>query len=1024
MLREFVWRSFPALLAGAALLQPASLLAQDPPPPEPELVASTDPRTPEEEARGFHLPPGFEAQLVACEPDIHKPMNLAFDALGRLWVTSSLEYPYPAKEGEQGRDAVVILEDFGPDGRARKVTTFADGLNIPIGVLPITPRQALVHSIPNIYLMTDDDGDGRADRREVAYAAIGFKDTHGMASSFSWGFDGWIYGTHGFANDSTIAGRDGQSIQLNSGNTYRLRPDGQHIEAWTRGQVNPFGLAFTPSGDLFSADCHSRPIMMLLRGAYYPSFGKPHDGLGFGPEIMTHDHGSTGIAGIVHYAAEQFPAAFREKILIGNVVTSRINLDRLDWTGSSPKAVSQPDFLWSDDPWFRPVDLELGPDGALYVADFYNRIIGHYEVPLTHPGRDRERGRIWRIVYRGPEPHAEPASPHADWTAATPEELYEDLAHANLAVRIRAGNELSSRDRGVAVEVAARATADPGSPARRLHGLHVLARLEAVDPMPLVAAIHDLEDVVRTHALRIAADRSEWTGLLDAHVAHALQDDDPFVRRAAADALGRHPDASTHLRPLLAARSATDPADEQLVHTIRMALRDQLRPDAAWDLVANASLTDAEKALIADVAPGIPSLRSVRYLLAYLAAGAKPDPPTMSQFVHHIGRHGDGATDQELIAFLASPWTTDGAYRADVLRESVLGLQERGASLPEAGRALALDLGHSLVASTLPHEQASGCQLATSLKLAELFEPIAASALEPARAEDQRSRALAALQAIDPSRAVATLGTVLADSTAPAGLRDDAANLLGQTGSGDSRTTLLSVLATAPARLQATTAAALANSKEGAVVLLDAVAGGKASPRLLQERAVDLRLRGAKIDGLDERLAELTAGLEPADKALQERIERHLARLSTAPGDATRGAAVFQKHCATCHQIGGQGARIGPQLDGVGVRGSDRILEDVLDPNRNVDQAFRSVTLALSNGQVLSGLPLREEGEIQVLADSQGQEQRVPRSDIEERTVSSMSLMPSNLADQIPDPEFADLVQFLLSNRETPRPAP
>ena len=222
-----------------------------------------------------------------------------------------------------------------------------------------------------------------------------------MTNAFTTGFDGWIYACHGFSNSSTVEGADHAAITMQSGNVYRMRPDGTHLEFFTHGQVNPFGLAFDPLGNLYSSDCHSRPIYQLLRGGWYPSFGAPHDGLGFAPEMMKHDHGSTGIAGVVSYAADQFPEAYRGTMFIGNVVTNRINHDRLEWHGSSPKAIVQPDFLWSDDNWFRPVDLELGPDGALYVADFYNRIIGHYEVPLTHPGRDRERGRIWRIVYRG-----------------------------------------------------------------------------------------------------------------------------------------------------------------------------------------------------------------------------------------------------------------------------------------------------------------------------------------------------------------------------------------------------------------------------------------------------------------------------------------------------------------------------------------------------------------------------------------------------------------------------------------------
>ncbi len=133
---------------------------------------------------------------------------------------------------------------------------------------------------------------------------------------------------------------------------------------------------------------------------------------------------------------------------------------------------------------------------------------------------------------------------------------------------------------------------------------------------------------------------------------------------------------------------------------------------------------------------------------------------------------------------------------------------------------------------------------------------------------------------------------------------------------------------------------------------------------------------------------------------------------------------MFEKHCGICHQVGGKGARIGPQLDGIGSRGVDRLVEDILDPNRNVDQAFRTTNLSLENGQVVSGLLLREEGEVLVLADAQGKEVRVPRSTVQERQTSQLSPMPANLVDQIPEEDFYRLIAYLLSKRELANPPP
>ena len=983
--------------------------------PKADLVATTEAQEPEAERKALHVPPGFEIQLVAAEPDVYKPMNLAFDDRGRLWVTSSLEYPWPAKEGRPRRDKVTILEDFGTDGRARKVTTFVEGLNIPIGVLPV-PGGALVHSIPNIWFFPDIDGDGKADGKEPYYGSIGFRDTHGMASAFSWGFDGWIYGCHGFNNDSALAGRDGKAINLSSGNTYRMRPDGSHIEQWTWGQVNPFGLSFDPLGNLFSCDCHTRPLFCLLRGAYYDSFGKPHDGLGYGPPMMSHDHYSTGIAGVTYYSADHFPPEWRDTIFVGNVVTSRVNHDKLQWRGSSPWAVEQPDFIVSDDPWFRPVDIELGPDGALYVADFYNRIIGHYEVPLTHPGRDRHRGRIWRIVYKGTDgKNPAPRMPHADFDKASDEELIADLARPSLPVRIRAANALARR--GTKVVEAVSAAAKASSPESRVHANWILQRVHALDNDRLVAMARDGDRAVRVHAMHIAAERAELDETTHEAVTIALNDPDAFVRRAAADALSRHPDAAKNVRPLLNVRRTIPGEDTHLLHAVRMATRDQLRPGTPWPKVGDLGPDDAK--LLADVAPGSHGKESAAFLMEYLAAHDEA-PDTLLRYVHHIARWGDDATKDRLIAFGAAKGKDRPVLLASILKEFVRGLQEYGAPLPEATRKQAIALLDVLLRSGKNDQIPAGIELADTIRLPEA-KPGLIALLNAERAEEgHRAAAAAALAAIDPAAAVPSLARTLESAAEPVGLRTHVANLLGKANRDDARAALLATLPTAPSQLQTSIAVALAPNRAGAQGLLAAVAAGKASPRLLQDRAVQVWLNQTGLPDLDERIAKLTAGLPAADERVQQLLERRRLGLAGAKGAADAGSAVFKKSCGVCHQIGGEGAKVGPQLDGVGIRGAERLLEDVLDPNRNVDQAFRMTTLALDDGRVLNGLLLREEGEILVLADSEGKEVRVPKKSVEERKVSALSPMPADMAERIPEADFYNLMSYLLAQKQKP----
>jgi putative heme-binding domain-containing protein len=982
-------------------------------------IADTDPLTPQEQLKKFHLPPGFAIQLVAAEPMIKKPINIAFDAKGRLWVTGSEEYPFPAPPNRKGKDTVRILEDFAPDGLARKMTVFADGLNIPIGVLPMPDcKSALVYSIPSIWKLTDTDGDGKADKKEELYTGYGYRDTHGMTGEFMWGFDGWVYCCHGYLNTSTVKAKDGSQITMTSGNTYRIKPDGSRIEQYTWGQVNPFGLCFDPLGNLYSADCHSRPLYQLLKGAYYPSFGRAHDGLGFGPEMVTHDHGSTAIAGIVYYAADHFPKEYHDNIFVGNVVTNRINRDRIEWHGSTPKGIEMPDFVKCDDPWFRPVDIKLGPDGALYVADFYNRIIGHYEVPLNHPGRDREKGRIWRIVYVGEDGKGKPKE-YSAVTERTTEGLVASLGDLNLTVRTFATNELAGRP-VLEVRRAIGNGKEPLAGVRAVHTMWLLERMGAgprFTDMPKAShAAHNPDRMEAVQFARILSERKSLSEREGEALRIFLKDGDPFIQRAAAETLGNHPD-SANVYALLAIRHKAPPDDAQLVHAIRMALRDQLRHPEVAKFINQAAFQKAgDLEALADVCLGMPSPPAAEFVLHY--GLTRTDRAQLWQErVHHVARFGAEDIRSALLDKVGEISLKNPGLSAAAVKGILQGTQERGGQLNPAERGWAEQTVKRLLKSSKPKVLQDGIELAGSMKIYSAEPYLIAIATNPDYPEDQRKSAIAAVVIVEPKHHIDTLAHLLVHDAEKIGVREQIASSLAGVNQPEAYTALVQAFEKAPARLQTTIALGMAGSPQGGNKLLDAVAAGKASARLLQDRAIELKLRQAKVVNLDKRLAMLTKGLPAADQRAQELIGKRKAAFATAKTDAMEGRKIFEKHCANCHIIANQGAKIGPQLDGVGIRGLERLLEDILDPSRNVDQAFRSTTLELENGQFITGLLLREEGKVFVMANNEGKEVRVQGSQVVNRTVGQLSPMPANFAEQVSEKDFHNLMAFLLAQK-------
>ncbi len=1160
-----------------------SLVAASPP------IAPTEALAPQGQRTRFTLPPGFEIQLVASEPAIQKPMNMAFDARGRLWVSHSTEYPFPAAEGETARDGITILDGFGPDGLATRATQFADGLNIPIGVLPLGDgREAIVWSIPNIWKLSDTDDDGVADRREVLYGPFDFVDTHGNQNAFRLGLDGWVYACHGFRNASHIRlpGEGDVALTLESGNTYRFRTDGSAIEQVSWGQVNPFGACFDPRADLFTADCHSKPITMILRGGCYESFGKPHDGLGFAPVTTSNDHGSTAIAGIAYYDADQFPAEFRDCFYVGNVVTNRVHRDRPVWRGSSPWVDRPDDFVTCDDWWFRPVDIRLGPDGALYIADFYNCIIGHYEVDLNHPRRDRHRGRIWRVIWQGDDRQEPPEAPAVNLSTLSFDQLADRLGDRNLVVRTAATHEFCRRFgpsdvpallSRISNRTPSSQAADPRAARAQAHSVWIALRTGTLDRSMAERFVRE-DPIVRVHLSRALAEMTEWDSWQTEIILGLLGDDDPFVRRAAVEALGRHSDLG-NIQPLLHVWASADLEDLQLIHAARIALRNQLRDATDLSRLSGIKLSEIESQCIAEIALAVPSEAAAWFAFEYVREHAVP-PDVLDRCMAHAARHVGPQRLDEVAAFAETRFASHLPRQVSLLQSLLDGLNQRGSKLqadsslgrwasalatrlldpqqrppaawlqrpldnsaaagepspwgvrPRAcadgqtalvfdsivgGEALTGILrsapfeipkqlsfwmcGHNghpgtnpppanhirlrrvdsgeVVARDVPPrndtarkftwdltrwagqqglieivdantdtayawigvgrfdppvvtQPAEGfsresnqlelaLHVATQLRMDTALPHVMSLLEDRENPPAVRVSAAAAAIALNREQAIDACRKMVRDPAEPAALRIVAAQLLTSDMSDETRAALVAGLLGATSDVEFALAHALCSHAGGAEDLLRSIADGKATARLLQDEPLRQRLAALNLPGLEQRISSLTAGLPPLDEAVGRLIAQRAQAFRQAKASRETGQAVFKKNCSACHRIGDEGGRVGPQLDGIGTRGAERLLEDILDPNRHVDAAFRAMIVLTASGRVVTGLRLREEGRIIVLADQEGKEIRINNDDdIEESRLSNQSPMPANFAEKLPESDLYDLIEFLLNQREAP----
>ena len=314
---------------------------------------------------------------------------------------------------------------------------------------------------------------------------------------------------------------------------------------------------------------------------------------------------------------------------------------------------------------------------------------------------------------------------------------------------------------------------------------------------------------------------------------------------------------------------------------------------------------------------------------------------------------------------------------------------------------------------SLARRQQSGAELARSLKLATL-EPAVTKLFNDSTDAVVRAAAGRAWLSLNAVAALPKVEPLVRDAAQPETLRAELAAQLGEQADARGLAVVVAALTNAPTRLQTRFAAALVSTAAGAEQLLAAAEAGRIPARLLQDRTLTDRLRASPARDAKNRLAALVKNLPAADVQLQKLIEAKRAGFDAKQANASRGAEVFTKACVACHQLAGQGALVGPQLDGIGGRGLERLLEDILDPNRNVDKAFRTTVFVLKDGETVSGLQRREEGGAFIYALANGQEARVPKADVKERRETETSLMPANFHEALTPAELNDLLAFLL----------
>ena len=944
--------------------------------------------TPQEAIKKMVVPEGFQVELVAAEPDIVNPVAMTFDERGRVWVTESFEYP--RREPGPSRDRIKVLNDKDGDGTAETVTIFAEGLNIPSGIA-VGHGGVWVANAPDILFMQDTNGDGKADKTEVVVTGFGRTDTHELPNSLTWGPDGWLYGINGVFNFSHVKYR-GKEYRFTCA-LFRIHPKTRDFELFAEGTSNPWGVAWDNEGSAFFSACVIDHLWHITESGYYHRQGGPYPPFTWKIEsIVKHKHQLAAYCGIHFFDSDAYPEKYRNKLYMGNIHGNCLNCDFLERDGSTYFAKPDPDFLTANDVWFMPVVQKTGPDGSLYVLDWYDRYHCYQDANRDPAGIDRLHGRLYRIRYQNT-----PRKFGFDLSKETDDQLLQHLHSPNvyfrdIAQRILCERLLADGDHAATKGKLEALVLDNGAPRKaRMHGLWSLVGGGKLNEDFHLKLLKHEDGGFRAWSVRAAGNMKQVPEAVKTHVVSvASHDTFPDVRLQTAIAARK----VQGVEPIsLLTQVLVNSADDKLIPHIVWQNLQPLLEDHSEDFLALVEQNNWQSS------PGLQKIYPM--LIERILARKNPETtPVVSLLsLTASGKKPNLAAAQQCLAALAGKIQTKelSGPRLQALRpklEPVLQqIFAKGAEHP-------LYLDSALLATTWGEKQA----------LQAVRQVLSAGKVPTPR----RLQALDALVAARDAELLPTMSDILSHPQQhSADFRAAALAALSRLDQPEVAALVLQQYAQLEADLQPKAVELLTQRPAWSRALLAAIAAKQVPANALNVNQVRQLL--ASKDPELVKLVTAQWGTVRTDRNPQrEQVIADMRQLiRSGRGDPHRGVEVFKKLCGQCHKIYGEGQEVGPDITRNGRNSFEQLLSNVFDPSLVIGASYQARTVQTADGRVLTGLLVEDNDQRVVLKMQGGKLETIARDNIDEMEVSKLSMMPEGVEKQLMPQDIRDLFAYI-----------